>query len=72
MPDLRQVLSILGMVALLFFGIPIRVGPPQEHAIREQLFVKYISDYNKSYRFNKTEYKQRFEAFQVCLQSLRK
>lgn len=66
MVQCKTVISVIGFIVLLFFGIPIRVDPPHvPHNETIILFNNFIEQYNKSYGFNDTLRSQKFEAFQV-------
>lgn len=55
---------IVLVVSLCFFMVPIRVGP-DKNAEDIKLFADYVARYNKSYRHDPSEYKERFDRFQV-------
>lgn len=55
---------IVLVVSLCFFIVPIKVGPDKTGEDAE-LFANYVARYNKPYRDDPAEYKERFEHFQV-------
>ncbi|XP_032690195.1 cathepsin O-like isoform X1 [Odontomachus brunneus] len=63
----RTVVVIVLVVSLCFFMVPIRVGP-DKNAEDTKLFADYVAKYNKSYRHDSSEYKERFDRFQRSLQ----
>ncbi|XP_011646892.2 cathepsin O-like isoform X1 [Pogonomyrmex barbatus] len=65
----RTVAVIVLVVSLCFFIVPIKVGPDKtvEDA---KLFADYIARYNKTYRNDSTEYKERFDNFQKSLRHI--
>lgn len=60
----RTVVVIVLVVSLCFFMIPIKVEP-DKNVENAKLFANYVVQYNKSYRNDSAEYKERFECFQV-------
>jgi len=60
----RTVVIIVLVVSLCFFIIPIKVKP-DKNVEDTKLFANYVVQYNKFYRNDSTEYKKRFECFQV-------
>ncbi|XP_020277671.1 cathepsin O-like [Pseudomyrmex gracilis] len=67
----RTVVIIVLVVSLCFFIIPIRVGPDKNFE-DAKLFAEYVTRYNKSYKNNPVEYKQRLEHFQRSLRHIEK
>ncbi|EZA49885.1 cathepsin O isoform X1 [Ooceraea biroi] len=65
----RTVVTIVLVVSLCFFMVPIRVEP-DKNVEDAKLFANYIDRYNKSYKDNPEEYKKRFERFQRSLQHI--
>ncbi|XP_012522311.1 cathepsin O isoform X2 [Monomorium pharaonis] len=59
----RTVVVIVLVVSLCFFIVPIKVGPDKT-AENAELFANYVIRYNKSYKDDPVEYKERFERFQ--------
>lgn len=60
----RTVVVIVLVVSLCFFMIPIKVEP-DKNVEDVKLFANYVDQYNKSYKNDSAEYKERFERFQV-------
>lgn len=58
--SLKTILLKIFFVALLFFGIPIRIDDSNE---LKDNFENFLKDFNKSY--NETEYQNRFIIFKV-------
>lgn len=61
----KSVFMTVGFIGLCFFGIPIRIQPP-DLAHKHQLFATYMKKFNKSYDVNSVEHDIRFQRFQVC------
>ena len=57
----------LGLLALLFLGIPIQVKVSDPV---EKEFLQFIQKHNKTYADNPVEYERRLEYFKVALLSL--
>lgn len=62
--EAKKVMSIIGLICLAFFGIPVRIKKT-ELTEDELSFQNYVKRYNKSYVNNITEFKIRFENFKV-------
>lgn len=60
----RTVVVIVLVVSLCFFMIPIKVQP-DKNTEDAKLFENYIAQYNKFYKNDSAEYKERFERFLV-------
>lgn len=62
----RTVVVTVLVISLGFLAIPIRIAPDTD--VQDvRLFESYILRYNKSYRYNPTEYDSRFKKFQVSI-----
>ncbi|KAK0167579.1 hypothetical protein PV327_004958 [Microctonus hyperodae] len=66
----RTILVTILVISLCFLAIPIKV-PSKNHEENVRLFESYILHYNKSYRYNPSEYEKRFERFQKSLENIR-
>ncbi|XP_029674629.1 cathepsin O-like isoform X2 [Formica exsecta] len=67
----RTVVVIILVVSLCFFMIPIKVEP-DKNIEDAKLFDNYVAQYNKSYKNDSAEYKERFERFQKSLRHIEK
>jgi hypothetical protein len=59
----KTVFGTIGVITLLFLGIPVQVDQPAEKKV--ELFQTFISKYNRSYDNKSIEYEERLQHFQV-------
>ncbi|KZC04434.1 Cathepsin O [Dufourea novaeangliae] len=67
----RTVALTVLIVSLCFLAIPIRIGKDTSGE-DVKLFKSYITEYNKSYRYDPEEYEERFKRFQRSLRHIEK
>jgi hypothetical protein len=59
----RRVCLVVGLVALFFLAIPIRIDDNELQ--KKELFRGFLERFNKTYEGNETEYMKRYNNFKV-------
>ena len=59
----RRVYLVVGLVALCFLAIPIRIDDNELQ--KKELFRGFLERFNKTYEGNETEYMKRYNNFKV-------
>lgn len=59
----RRVCIVVGLVALCFLAIPIRIGDNELQ--KKELFRGFLERFNKTYEGNETEYMKHYNNFKV-------